>query len=333
MAKSKFLILIITSVFVVLFILQIDITMLKAQMETFGWRISVVCLLSGMAYLFATMGWILCFGNWCRADKLVSYFHARQIGESFSLLNPFGAVGGDALKVTLTKEIDRKPDEVLASVICSRVVMWVAYFLLLIGGIISFLFISSKHSSNLLTWIGVIGLLGGLCLLLVRSIYNLSWLQNIVGLFSRRYKSKYLKLCQLRILSTKRHLHLVTTKGKNYIYLALLFFVIHYLFGALEFYYILYVLGEPITLTAAILGEIGTSLIRSIMIFIPGQVGVEEYSNKYFLELAGVKGESTWVTVSLIRRMRQIFWILFSIIVYVIYFQKSTISQTKPNLI
>lgn len=57
-------------------------------------------------------------------------------------------------------------------------------------------------------------------------------------------------------------------------------------------------------------------LFRSAGFFIPGQLGLEEFGNKLMFSLVNIPGSETWVTASLVRRGRQIFWILAGFMIY-----------------
>ena len=329
---TKYLILTISALFVWLFIREIDWGILYEQLDTIGSSLFLVLLLSALAYACASTGWILCFGNWSRLNKFNLYFLARQVGESFGTLNPIGAVGGDALKYFLIRAQDSKPNKIIPSILCARVVMWIAYVFLVIAVLVISGGIVNQHATPFLSWVGIITLLGIACVLLVRSIYSLDWLYNILTKITSKLNSKYLRLAQRKVLSTNYNLTKITTHGKRYIYLALLFFVIHYLLGALEFYYILLLLHEPISFVDAVIAEIGTSFVRSVVLFIPGQVGVEEFSNKFFLELAGVGNDKVWITVSIIRRIRQLCWMAISAMAYWFYFQRNVLIESNPKL-
>ena len=51
---------------------------------------------------------------------------------------------------------------------------------------------------------------------------------------------------------------------------------------------------------------------------VPGQLGVEEYANKIMLETVGIVNNEVWVVVSILRRARQLFWVVIAGIFYLI---------------
>jgi len=87
--------------------------------------------------------------------------------------------------------------------------------------------------------------------------------------------------------------------------------------GAGEIYLILECLGIPIGLINATVVDMGIVVVKSLGSFVPGQIGVEELGNKWMLEIAGVTG-SVWIAVSILRRGKQLVWILIAALFYFI---------------
>ena len=54
----------------------------------------------------------------------------------------------------------------------------------------------------------------------------------------------------------------------------------------------------------------GVILFKTIGSVVPGQLGIEEYGNKVMLDAIGIKSNEVWLVVSLMRRARQLFWVL-----------------------
>jgi len=92
--------------------------------------------------------------------------------------------------------------------------------------------------------------------------------------------------------------------------------------GAVEIYVLLYFLNIKITLLGAILVEVGITCIKSMGAFIPGQIGVEEYGNKLMLGLIGISTGSVWVTISILRRTRQVIWLMIGGVFFLLVYRK-----------
>ena len=92
--------------------------------------------------------------------------------------------------------------------------------------------------------------------------------------------------------------------------------------GSLEFYFILILLGIKTTVFSTLLVDMGVVVIKSIGAFVPGQIGIEEYGNKIMLTMIGVTGATVWVTASILRRSRQLFWMVTSAVMYFVIFKR-----------
>jgi hypothetical protein len=72
------------------------------------------------------------------------------------------------------------------------------------------------------------------------------------------------------------------------------------------------------TVLDALLVDQGVLVLKSSGAFIPGQLGVEEVANKIMLSIVGIKATGLWVASSIVRRSRQLFWIIVSAMLYMV---------------
>ncbi len=68
--------------------------------------------------------------------------------------------------------------------------------------------------------------------------------------------------------------------------------------------------------------EAGVISAKNLFAFIPGQLGIEEYTNHLMLQTIGLKTAGLWLIVSIIRRIRQLFWIGIGGLAF-LYFKKT----------
>ena len=108
------------------------------------------------------------------------------------------------------------------------------------------------------------------------------------------------------------------TNKKGLLYCTLLF-TLHWIIGSLEVYFILKFLGIKAGVLQVIFVDMGIILFKSAGAFVPGQIGVEELGNKVMLELIGIPDAEVWITVSVLRRSRQVFWIVCGMLFYFLY--------------
>lgn len=120
-------------------------------------------------------------------------------------------------------------------------------------------------------------------------------------------------------------------ENRRAMFLSFLFCSLHWIVGSLEFYFILLFLGVKTTIAKALLVDMGVIVFKTAGGFIPGQIGVEEYGNKVMLAIIGIAGNTIWITASVLRRARQLCWIVLSFLVYFFYFRKKSDIFQQPQ--
>lgn len=325
----KYFIYIITFVLIVLFLRDIDYDLLVQQVDTLGYRIIGVIAVSFIAYLFGSLAWMFSINSAVNMKHFGKFFIVRQIGEVLSIMNPTGIIAGDALKIHLMSKVGYDKGKISQSVIISRILTWFSYLLLVL---FVFIFLIDDFFTSRLLSVFLFAVLVSIALLLFMLLFHDQlWMYRVASGLFRITNLKFLKNKLPQIESYNEEIYKLKKDRPNYVAIVIILLVIHYLAGALEYYYILSLLDIHISFVSAISIEIGTSFLRSIFSFIPGQLGIEEYGNKYFLSLAHVHDEGIWVTVSILRRLRQVWWILFGIISY-IYVMRSNPIETNNKL-
>ena len=118
-------------------------------------------------------------------------------------------------------------------------------------------------------------------------------------------------------------------ENKGKFLLAFLLCVIHWIFGAMEFYIVLNMMGLDVPLTKAIAVEMGVIVFKTAGAIVPGQIGVEEYGNKVMLDAIGIVSNEIWLVVTLMRRGRQLFWLIVAGIFMLIISKFSQVSLLR----
>lgn len=315
--------------FFLLFFLNVDFRLAALMLDKVRWKIFGILIISGFAYILATISWRLCFE---KSDDNLNYkslFSIRLIGESLSVSNPTGIIGGDALKVLILKTKNIPYENALQSVVVSRGLTVLSFLLILFTS--SFFLLRISLSAN--SWItAVMNLAVAItasfyCFKVLSSpslmIYKL--VKKLDKIFFDTIGSGLLK--KLKYLNIK--IAIFFRDRRSQLVLAFLLLVIHWIFGALEYYYIMLVLDDPIRFNESLILEFGTSLSRSLFAFIPFQIGIEEMSHKVLFQLIGIQSEETWLTVSILKRIRQLFWISLALSAYIFYYKNRISSLIK----
>jgi uncharacterized protein (TIRG00374 family) len=306
-----------------IFLNATDFKKVLESVKQIGWKFLILIFITFLSSILGTLSWRSCMGEHANSVSISQLFLIRHIGEIASIFNPAGIVGGEALKVHLlcsSQDLNKKT--VLASVLVSRAIMILTQ-LMLFSFVALWLFVPDLILVSV-THYAPYFILVGLSLALIFLLFYFR--RNIKALFqSMRFGSALKnKIVQVRaklhdLLGGMSKLYRSNKKAVAY---ASLYALLHWIIGALEFYLILTFLGIDVHVLQAILVDMGVIFFKTAGVFIPAQAGIEEYGNKIMLSVIGVTGAEIWITASILRRARQLFWLAFGIGVY-LYMYKS----------
>ncbi|MFT4536110.1 MAG: hypothetical protein ACJA1A_002870 [Saprospiraceae bacterium] len=267
--------------------------------------------LSFFAYLSATIAWRLCMGNDGDKTGILQLFMIRHVGEMLSVFNPTSVIAGETLKAHYLAKNGMDNKRSISSILLSRILIILSALLLIILSSLYLIFGVLGDNQGLPIIIMALIVIGGFGYLLARFLlHSKLYLHKAVSKLQRRFGNKYITdklLDAIKEINLEAHTFYSHNKGK--LFWAFLLSVIHWIFGAAEFYLILKVLGFDISVVNAIAIEMGVILFKTVGAIVPGQVGVEEYANKVMLEAVGIAGNEVWLVVSIMRRARQLFWV------------------------
>lgn len=305
------------------FIRATDMAKVMSSMQQVGFRFVWLIVVTFLGYLFGTIGWKYCMGPQGAHLRLKDLFFIRHIGETVSIINPTSVVGGEAMKVFLLQDQGVEQKVLITSVLISRVIMALTQVVLfLLAG--AFLLLQDDSFSSQISWttIGLYLLLASVSILVLvlkpKRLLRNAALRTRFGV----YLQQRTETIRMRLRQTLNDLSFYFKNSKKALALSFFFFVLHWFFGAMEFYLILIFLGIDVNIIQAILVDMGVVFFKAAGAFVPGQIGFEEYGNKVMLAAIGVVGTEIWITASILRRTRQLFWIFFGLLVYLFMFKK-----------
>ncbi|MCF2499021.1 lysylphosphatidylglycerol synthase transmembrane domain-containing protein [Dyadobacter chenhuakuii] len=277
----------------------------------FGW----VLLSTSVAYALGTLGWWYCLGNAKGSIPKTDLFMIRHVCETVGLFNPASFAGGDMLKIVLLRPYPVSETKVLTSVVISRLLMVASQICLLILALVWF---SLKNPLPIAAWLPYKSVLLVLiiCLLLVFILYK------IYGFNLNADKNPKLARIKSRLANLRAELADFYHSYPRQLAFAFVLFTLHWVVGSLEFYIVLKLFGYNVTIADGLLLDMGVILVKAAGAFVPGQVGVEEFGNKIMLSLLGISSIPLWLSVSALRRARQLFWILVGAIFYSFFIYK-----------
>ncbi|TDE15666.1 lysylphosphatidylglycerol synthase transmembrane domain-containing protein [Dyadobacter psychrotolerans] len=304
-----------------LFVKATDMQQVTLSLSKIGYQFIYLLLITLAAYWSATIGWKYTLGK--KAEKIsVTYlFLIRHIGEMVSLVNPASVVAGEAVKVYLLQDTPVKKAEMISSVLISRIMIAITQ-LLLFFLTLAYVFLTDYDFFERLPMATLLVFAWLIVLLVIVVIFSRS--TYIREIFARSKLS--LKIQKLADIYKLRQVfiefnHFFKTNKKGLL-LCTLFFSLHWVIGSLEIYAILKFLGIKTGILQVLFVDMGIILFKSAGAFIPGQIGVEEIGNKVMLELVGIQDAGVWITVSVLRRSRQVFWLICGMVFYFLYDMK-----------
>lgn len=284
------------------FLILLFITLVSAWLSVLAWR-------------FCMPGEVGRVSNW----KL---FWIRQIGESFAILNPTSVIGGEAMKLYMLRNIGVDQRQALKSIVLSRAIAIISQVMMILIAGIWFLSVTTYDFTwpdNFWMWLcGTAIAIIGLFVLLK----NPDFREHIKAFFHRLgLLKRYLKTRDF-VAELWRELRTSFRENRWAMLASFLACWLHWIVGSLEFYYILLFLGVKTTVAKALIVDMGVIVFKSAGAFIPGQIGIEEYGNKFMLSMIGIAGGTIWISVSILRRARQLFWIALAFLMYFLFFNK-----------
>ncbi|AIM35738.1 hypothetical protein KO02_02865 [Sphingobacterium sp. ML3W] len=297
------------------FISHIDLKAVFKEVAHMGWKLLWIIVITGLAYLLGTAGWQNCFIEKPKQTSLWQLFCIRHIGETVGLFNPTSIIGGDYIKTVLLKPTGTSEQEIVNSVLISRFLAIITQFSLF--GLSGLWFLLGSFTKNIpeqmLTMLWILVMLLFSLPLITFCILKRSKKFQVTSTLSWSFFRK-LSIRFQTILNAVLAFH----QGHPYqCYRAYFYFFLHWMVGALELFLILYFSGITIPIILSQFMDMSIVIIKSFGAFIPAQIGIEEFGNKLLLTSAGIYTVQIWLTIALIRRSRQVFWITFGFLAYI----------------
>ena len=309
------------------FVRNSNLDAIWTQLSTIGWKFVFLIGVSFVSYFLVTIAWRQSFLDAPRGVDIMQLFVLRLIGESLAQINPTNVIAGDTLKAVMLRRKGVPYQSSIVSLTISRFLIILSSVALMAIGVYIFLdhiqALASQHMIVIMTLTVVAILLVLLSLLHTgKGLFGLP-VRIMNSLFPNSEKvytaTENLKLIDEELIEFYR-------RKKLSFFSAFWLSFFHRITGAAEFYVILVFLGIDITFFSCVAIEIGVMVFKALGSFIPGQLGIEEYGNKVMLDFVNVPGSEIWITVSILRRARQLFWIGLGVILFSLM-----IGKKSPN--
>jgi len=302
---------------------EIDLAEVAVHVAKVGFGIFVIIGIYFVAFAIDSFSWQMTIrgvplnGLWAyRIWKL------RMVGESFNAVIPAAGMGGEPVKASLLKThygINYRAGT--ASLILAKTINVIALVIFLIGG---FALMINSHALptayEYLAGVGLLALAVGIFLFFV--IQRLA-ITSLTGTWISRWR------IGRRVEDILHHLHDMDerlvhcyTEHRSRFAGALLLALVNWMLGVVEIYFTLEFLEYPISWAEAWVVEAVTQMVRTGAFFIPAAIGVQE--GALLLICGAITGSPTvGGGVSVVRRVREIVWIVWGFAVAALYSLKA----------
>jgi uncharacterized protein (TIRG00374 family) len=273
------------------------------------WQFVVICLPYAVITAADTLGWRFAFAR--SGAPFWRLYGARVVGEALNIVTALGAVGGEAAKAWLVRR-DVSYEESVPSIIIAKTTITIAQAIFLLVGIAVAWFSLDIDSEILrgMLWLLVVEVLA------VAGFFaaQVSGLVARAGGLLRRFGvvqdvSRATKLDE----SLRRY---YTTEWRRFA-LSTGFHVVGWLLGAVEAVIMLWALGIDASLVTATVVEALGSGVRFATFLVPASLGAYEGANAAAFGALGF-GAGAGVAFSLVRRARQVVWVVIGLVVLLV---------------
>ena len=293
---------------------QVGLEGTLAQVRQVGWNFPPLLLPSLLMWVLFSLGW------WWTLPPGVSFpnlFLIRTAGEAVNTITPLAYLGGEPLKASLLSRLGMPLTDGLASVVVTKTITVFAYCLFIFLGLATALVGTRTSSSALVGGIGA-GLFLALSVLVLyysqkRGLFSyLHRLAYWVGIRGEAWRAKreVLEILDAKILSLYRNSKSLSG--------CLLFSILGWLISPIETYFFLWALGTPVDLITTIVIQALVLGVKAASFFIPAGLGAQEGGNVLIFVALGMSGEVA-LAFSLLRRAREVAWILIGLMVLTRY--------------
>ena len=287
------------------------------QVSNIGWRFVPLTGVMFLSFYIDTVGWKLCFPGPALNVSLADLFMIRLAGESLAQINPTNVIAGDTMKAVLLKRDGVNYTQSIVSLAVYRFITFIAAATFVIAGVFVFFDYIGVLASKGHAIAGILAFFFIIIFIFYRlhsgrGIFSLAI--SAAGILRRGRDNDPARFEKLRELD--RELVDFFRKKKTDFLLAYICSVLHRLPEVLEYWLIFSFLGIEATVLSCLAISVGVTFFKFMGSFIPGQLGIEEYGNKVMMDFIKVPGSSTWLTVSILRRARQIVWIVLGMLAF-----------------
>ncbi len=304
------------AVLLVFFLKQLDYDALFEQLNRVGWKFLWILPITFVGHLLATLAWVFCFAPGNRQIGFWELFVIRLIGEGVALINPSNSVAGDTLKGVLVNKRGGHWIGNSSSITIYRLLIFVSAAVL---PLLTLPFLPAHDFLQVLFAVVAIGFAAFIFSIYFSIKSEKKIVSRLIVRLSNYFWKDKLMAFAARIRLVEHDIGEFGRKFPRRLDAAFMLSLIHWLSGTFEIYLIAILLQVPLSLQQCLIIEMGMMLFRNAGSFVPGQLGFEELGSKLMTEWLLVGFSWFWLALSLLRRLRQLFWLALGMVFWLFY--------------
>jgi glycosyltransferase 2 family protein len=272
------------------------------------WQFVLICLPYALITAADALGWHYAFAQ--SAAPFWRLYGAKLAGEALNVVTAVGSVGGEAVKAWLIRR-DVGYETSVPSVIIAKTTITIAQTIFLAIGVV------------------IVGVALPVRVDMTTAMYAMLVVEIVcVGIFTGAQAAGLIGrmgqlLARVGLVAAPEYAAQLDTALRDYyrreprrLSLSVGFHTVGWLLGAVEAFIILWTLEVPANLLAATVVEAFGSGVRFATFFVPASLGAFEGANAGAFGALGY-GAPAGLAFSLIRRARQLVWIVIGLVVLV----------------
>ncbi len=280
-----------------------------------GWYWPLLLLPYGLVNLLEAVSWKFLIVKLPRTISLPRLFWLRLGGEALNQLTPTASLGGELFKADRLRTAGVPMDQATASVMIHKGILVLSLVLYIILG----LALAPRYLPAALSHLGILSLgtlglaLGGATFVFLQR-RGASCSQGVRFLHRRGWCPRFLQEKEDFFARLDNSLSSFYREYPGRAVLAFVLFFLSWVLHAVEVYLIFWLVGHPIGWGLAICLDSLAMLFTALGFFIPAAVGVQEGGN-LLLALGFNLGLTLGATFSILRRLREAFWLSLGLLV------------------
>lgn len=310
-------------------IAETDLVQVGGQISQVGAGILVILAIYFVAFAIDSATWHITIPS-LRLNATWAYrvWKLRMVGEAFNTVMPGGGMGGEPVKAVLLKKhygVDYK--EGAASLILAKTINMIALVIFVAAGFV--IMIQGKSLPTAFASVAVAGLAGLVVAVFLFFVIQRFGITSLTGTWISGWRfGERIEAVLHHIEDMEDRLIRFYVGSYQRFAAAVALAFVNWLLGVVEIYYAMVFIGHPVSWANAWVIEALAQLVRTGAFFIPGAIGAQE--GIFLLVCGAITGvPSLGVSVAVVRRVREVIWIAWGLLLGSLYSMKPGLPPGK----